>query len=63
MFGAGSDLCVFVNSDLKLDTQRQRLSSVGAPDLLPALEGVELGAFGKVSLMLIQTSFLFMVTY
>ncbi|XP_037539848.1 CDK5 and ABL1 enzyme substrate 2 [Nematolebias whitei] len=34
-------------SDPKLDTQRQRLSSVVAPDLRPALEGVELGAFGK----------------
>ncbi|XP_024860249.1 CDK5 and ABL1 enzyme substrate 2 isoform X2 [Kryptolebias marmoratus] len=34
-------------SDPKLDAQRQRLSSVVVPDLLPALEGVELGAFGK----------------
>uniref|UniRef100_A0A1A7YPR6 Cdk5 and Abl enzyme substrate 2a n=1 Tax=Iconisemion striatum TaxID=60296 RepID=A0A1A7YPR6_9TELE len=34
-------------SDLKLDSQRQRLSSVVAADLLPSLEGVELGAFGK----------------
>lgn len=53
MFGAVLEvLCVlFVNSDPKLDTQRQRLSSVVAPDLLPALEGVELGAFGKVGLV------------
>ncbi|KAM4571694.1 CDK5 and ABL1 enzyme substrate 2 isoform 2-T2 [Fundulus diaphanus] len=35
------------SSDLKLDTQRQRLSSVVAADLLPSLEGVELGAIGK----------------
>lgn len=34
-------------SDLKLEAQRQRLSSVVAADLLPSLEGVELGAFGK----------------
>ncbi|XP_026188763.1 CDK5 and ABL1 enzyme substrate 2 [Mastacembelus armatus] len=34
-------------SDLKLDTQRQRLSSVVTADLLPSLEGVELGAYGK----------------
>ncbi|XP_029975511.1 CDK5 and ABL1 enzyme substrate 2 isoform X2 [Salarias fasciatus] len=35
------------SSDLKLEAQRQRLSSVVAADLLPSLEGVELGAFGK----------------
>ncbi|XP_043985505.1 CDK5 and ABL1 enzyme substrate 2 isoform X2 [Gambusia affinis] len=35
------------SSDPKLDTQRQRLSSVVAADLLPSLEGVELGATGK----------------
>uniref|UniRef100_A0A672HTT1 Cdk5 and Abl enzyme substrate 2a n=1 Tax=Salarias fasciatus TaxID=181472 RepID=A0A672HTT1_SALFA len=35
------------DSDLKLEAQRQRLSSVVAADLLPSLEGVELGAFGK----------------
>ncbi|KAM6924799.1 CDK5 and ABL1 enzyme substrate 2 [Xenentodon cancila] len=34
-------------SDHKIDTQRQRLSSVVASDFLPSLEGVELGAFGK----------------
>ncbi|XP_044066698.1 CDK5 and ABL1 enzyme substrate 2-like isoform X2 [Siniperca chuatsi] len=34
-------------SDPKLETQRQRLSSVVAADLLPSLEGVELGACGK----------------
>ncbi|RVE70872.1 hypothetical protein OJAV_G00069220 [Oryzias javanicus] len=34
-------------SEPKLDTQRQRLSSVVAADLLPSLEGVELGAIGK----------------
>ncbi|XP_029011757.1 CDK5 and ABL1 enzyme substrate 2-like isoform X2 [Betta splendens] len=34
-------------SDPKLEAQRQRLSSVVAVDLLPALEGVELGAYGK----------------
>ncbi|XP_036960816.1 CDK5 and ABL1 enzyme substrate 2 isoform X2 [Acanthopagrus latus] len=34
-------------SDPKLDGQRQRLSSVVAADLLPSLEGVELGACGK----------------
>lgn len=56
---AGSDMCLFVNSDPKLDTQRQRLSSVVAPDLRPALEGVELGAFGKVRLTFIETWFLF----
>ncbi|KAM4571693.1 CDK5 and ABL1 enzyme substrate 2 isoform 1-T1 [Fundulus diaphanus] len=41
-YGEGAHL-----SDLKLDTQRQRLSSVVAADLLPSLEGVELGAIGK----------------
>ncbi|XP_047205634.1 CDK5 and ABL1 enzyme substrate 2-like isoform X2 [Girardinichthys multiradiatus] len=35
------------SSDPKLDGQRQRLSSVVAADLLPSLEGVELGAIGK----------------
>ncbi|XP_041860238.1 CDK5 and ABL1 enzyme substrate 2 isoform X2 [Melanotaenia boesemani] len=35
------------SSDPKMDPQRQRLSSVVAADLLPSLEGVELGAFGK----------------
>ncbi|XP_041655300.1 CDK5 and ABL1 enzyme substrate 2-like [Cheilinus undulatus] len=34
-------------SDAKLEAQRQRLSSVVAVDLLPSLEGVELGAIGK----------------
>ncbi|XP_076598262.1 CDK5 and ABL1 enzyme substrate 2 isoform X1 [Chaetodon auriga] len=34
-------------SDPKLDAQRQRLSSVVAADLLPSLEGVELGSYGK----------------
>ncbi|XP_029912489.1 CDK5 and ABL1 enzyme substrate 2 [Myripristis murdjan] len=34
-------------SDPKLEAQRQRLSSVVAADLLPSLEGVELGAYGK----------------
>ncbi|XP_068996602.1 CDK5 and ABL1 enzyme substrate 2-like isoform X1 [Embiotoca jacksoni] len=34
-------------SDPKLETQRQRLSSVVAVDLLPCLEGVELDACGK----------------
>ncbi|XP_023271411.1 CDK5 and ABL1 enzyme substrate 2-like isoform X2 [Seriola lalandi dorsalis] len=34
-------------SDPKLEAQRQRLSSVVAVDLLPSLEGVELGAYGK----------------
>ncbi|XP_070696416.1 CDK5 and ABL1 enzyme substrate 2 isoform X2 [Pempheris klunzingeri] len=34
-------------SDPKLEAQRQRLSSVVAADLLPSLEGVELGACGK----------------
>uniref|UniRef100_A0A8C7ZKQ4 Cdk5 and Abl enzyme substrate 2a n=1 Tax=Oryzias sinensis TaxID=183150 RepID=A0A8C7ZKQ4_9TELE len=34
-------------SEPKVDTQRQRLSSVVAADLLPSLEGVELGAIGK----------------
>ncbi|XP_070766481.1 CDK5 and ABL1 enzyme substrate 2 [Enoplosus armatus] len=34
-------------SDPKLEAQRQRLSSVVAVDLLPSLEGVELGACGK----------------
>ncbi|XP_008276064.1 CDK5 and ABL1 enzyme substrate 2 isoform X2 [Stegastes partitus] len=34
-------------SDPKLEAQRQRLSSVVATDLLPSLEGVELGAYGK----------------
>uniref|UniRef100_A0A3B4G804 Cdk5 and Abl enzyme substrate 2 n=1 Tax=Pundamilia nyererei TaxID=303518 RepID=A0A3B4G804_9CICH len=36
-------------SDPKLEAQRQRLSSVVAADLLPSLEGVEMGACGKVS--------------
>ncbi|XP_051281094.1 CDK5 and ABL1 enzyme substrate 2 isoform X1 [Dicentrarchus labrax] len=34
-------------SDPKLEAQRQRLSSVVAVDLLPCLEGVELGSYGK----------------
>ncbi|XP_062248003.1 CDK5 and ABL1 enzyme substrate 2-like isoform X1 [Platichthys flesus] len=34
-------------SEMKMETQRQRLSSVVAADLLPYLEGVELGACGK----------------
>ncbi|CAJ1084625.1 CDK5 and ABL1 enzyme substrate 2 [Xyrichtys novacula] len=34
-------------SDTKLEAQRQRLSSVVAVDLLPSLEGVEIGACGK----------------
>ncbi|XP_018542877.1 CDK5 and ABL1 enzyme substrate 2 isoform X1 [Lates calcarifer] len=34
-------------SDPKLEAQRQRLSSVVAADLLPSLEGVELGTYGK----------------
>ncbi|TKS76830.1 CDK5 and ABL1 enzyme substrate 2 [Collichthys lucidus] len=34
-------------SDPKLEVQRQRLSSVVATDLLPSLEGVELGSYGK----------------
>ncbi|XP_074499556.1 CDK5 and ABL1 enzyme substrate 2 isoform X2 [Sebastes fasciatus] len=34
-------------SDLKQETQRQRLSSVVAVDLLPSLEGVELGDCSK----------------
>ncbi|KAJ3586409.1 hypothetical protein NHX12_012807 [Muraenolepis orangiensis] len=34
-------------SDPKLEVQRQRLSSVVAADLIPSLEGVELGAYGK----------------
>ncbi|KAF7663589.1 hypothetical protein LDENG_00206030 [Lucifuga dentata] len=34
-------------SEPKLEVQRQRLSSVAAVDLLPSLEGVELGAYGK----------------
>ena len=35
-------------SDTKLEVQRQRLSSVVAADLIPSLEGMELGAYGKV---------------
>ncbi|XP_075897962.1 CDK5 and ABL1 enzyme substrate 2 isoform X2 [Nelusetta ayraudi] len=34
-------------SDPKLEVQRQRLSSVVAIDLLPSLEGMELGSYGK----------------
>ncbi|XP_068610357.1 CDK5 and ABL1 enzyme substrate 2-like [Brachionichthys hirsutus] len=34
-------------SDPKLECQRQRLSSAAAADLLPSLEGVELGSCGK----------------
>ncbi|KAM4610935.1 CDK5 and ABL1 enzyme substrate 2 [Polymixia lowei] len=34
-------------SDPKVEAQRQRLSSVVAADLLPSLEGVELGTYGK----------------
>lgn len=41
-------MCLCMSSDPKLDAQRQRLSSVVAADLLPSLEGVELGAIGKV---------------
>ncbi|TNM86706.1 hypothetical protein fugu_006936 [Takifugu bimaculatus] len=36
-------------SDPKLEAQRQRLPSVVAADLLPSLEGVELGSSGKVN--------------
>lgn len=32
-----------------MEVQRQRLSSVVALDLLPSLEGMELGSYGKVS--------------
>lgn len=39
----------FVYSDVKLETQRQRLSSVVAVDAYPSLEGVELSADGKVN--------------
>ncbi|XP_056444438.1 CDK5 and ABL1 enzyme substrate 2 isoform X2 [Gadus chalcogrammus] len=35
------------SSDTKLEVQRQRLSSVVAADLIPSLEGMELGAYGK----------------
>lgn len=45
--------CEFLNSDPKIEAQRQRLSSVVAADLLPSLEGVELGDFGKVNVCLI----------
>lgn len=41
---------LFLNSDPKLEAQRQRLSSVATADLLPCLEGVELGAGGKVNI-------------
>ncbi|XP_060913782.1 CDK5 and ABL1 enzyme substrate 2-like isoform X2 [Labrus mixtus] len=34
-------------SEAKLEAQRQRLSSVVVVDLLPSLEGLELGAYGK----------------
>ncbi|XP_056444433.1 CDK5 and ABL1 enzyme substrate 2 isoform X1 [Gadus chalcogrammus] len=37
----------FELSDTKLEVQRQRLSSVVAADLIPSLEGMELGAYGK----------------
>ncbi|KAJ4934586.1 hypothetical protein JOQ06_007377, partial [Pogonophryne albipinna] len=37
----------FSCSDAKLEAHRQRLSSVVAADLLPSLEGVELGDLGK----------------
>lgn len=43
---------LYLNSDPKLDAQRQRLSSVVAADLLPSLEGLELGACGKVNVYL-----------
>lgn len=43
-----------MNSDPKLEVQRQRLSSVVAVDLLPSLEGVELGAYGKVNVWYIE---------
>lgn len=39
-----------LSSDPKLEAQRQRLPSVVAADLLPSLEGVELGSSGKVNL-------------
>lgn len=42
-------LFFFLNSDPKLEAQRQRLSSVVAADLLPSLEGLELGSYGKVN--------------
>ncbi|XP_046896805.1 CDK5 and ABL1 enzyme substrate 2 isoform X2 [Hypomesus transpacificus] len=35
------------SSDPKVDAQRQRLSSLVPPDLLPTLEGLELAAYGK----------------
>lgn len=44
-----TSMWIFSNSDPKLEAQRQRLSSVVSADLLPSLEGVELGAYGKVS--------------
>ncbi|CAL8367176.1 unnamed protein product [Lota lota] len=37
----------FELSDTKLEVQRQRLSSVVAADLIPSLEGMELGAYDK----------------
>lgn len=37
-----------------MEAQRQRLSSVVAADLLPCLEGVEMGACGKVNVYLID---------
>ncbi|KAG8002473.1 CDK5 and ABL1 enzyme substrate 2 [Nibea albiflora] len=41
-------------SDPKLEVQRQRLSSVVAADLLPSLEGVELGSYGKVNVRRVE---------
>lgn len=43
------NMSLFVDSDPKLEAQRQRLSSVAAADLLPSLEGLELESYGKVS--------------
>lgn len=43
------NVCLVLNSDPKLEAQRQRLSSVAAADLLPSLEGLDLDSYGKVS--------------
>lgn len=50
MCGGENDQTVSLNSDPKLEAQRQRLPSVVAADLLPSLEGVELGSSGKVNI-------------
>lgn len=51
-------LWLSLSSDPKLEAQRPRLSSAAAADLLPALEGVELGVYGKVNITGMQIQYI-----